>query len=127
MAYAAEELDRNFGLREKASMLVRAKINGHTDNNFWMSIEGDLAGGGVFVATHKPVERGTLIILHVRLGASPDVLEALATVRWVRPYAGEGGGAPGFGAQFVDIDPVALARMRRFVAKVRDPILFDDG
>jgi uncharacterized protein (TIGR02266 family) len=126
MAYAARQLEHDFGLRAMASMLVRAKINAHTDNNFWMSIEGDVSEGGVFVATHRPVELGMLIILHLRLGASTDVVEAIGSVRWLRPYSRDGGSAPGFGVQFLEVSPRALDRIRRFIGKVRDPILYDD-
>jgi uncharacterized protein (TIGR02266 family) len=124
MAYAAEQLDRDLGLRAMASVLVRAKIHAHTDNNFWMTVDGDLESGGVFIATHKTLARGTLVLVHMRLGAATDVLEAVATVRWTRSV--RAGGPPGIGLQFLDIDDVAMARVRRFMHHVRDPILYDD-
>lgn len=124
MAYAAEQLEQDHGLRAMASMLVRAKINASTDNNFWMTLEGDLESGGVFIATHKALEQGMLVILHLRLGASSDVIEAIATVRWMRSLSA--GGPPGFGLQFLEIDRVAIARIRRFMHQVREPILYDE-
>jgi hypothetical protein len=119
MAYAAEDLDEDLGLRAMASVLIRAKIGAYTDNTFWAPRDGDLTEGGVFVATRERLSPGTVVIVHLRLGASKDVVEVIASVCRQRPGSS---GAPGLALQFLDVQPRAMDRIRRFVAMVRDPM-----
>jgi Tfp pilus assembly protein PilZ len=124
MGQAAEALTRGgYDLEiARPSVLVRAKVDAHTENNFWASLDGLV--GGVFIGTHRALPLGELVVLHVRLAGSAEIIRTIAQVRWARPYAGDG--VPGLGLEFLDVDDDAFARIRRFATRVREPILFDD-
>ena len=101
-------------------------IDMYSEHNFWSGLTMNMSEGGVFVATHKEVPVGTILVVEMELPGEEQPLVSLAEVRWSRAYNGDSDVPPGLGLQFVDLDDASLARVRRFVDSVRDPLLFED-
>lgn len=105
---------------------VYATVALSSEHNFWTGLTMNVSEGGLFVATHNVVPLGTMLLLHMKLPFEPEQLVTLAEVRWTRPYSGQVDVPAGLGLQFVDTDPRVLAKIKRFVATIREPLFFDD-
>ena len=86
----------------------------------------NISEGGVFIATHRMAPVGSTIVLHMLLPFEQEAIVTLGDVRWLREQADEETGAvPGFGVEFVGLSADALARIRRFVAAVMEPLVIE--
>jgi uncharacterized protein (TIGR02266 family) len=121
-------------LAEKAALDTRVEpraavyvcVDLYSEHNFWSGLTMNMSDGGLFVATHNVVSVGTTLVLNMVLPFEREPIVLVAMVRWTRPYSGQDDVPPGLGLQFVDPDPVALAKIKNFVATVREPLFFDD-
>jgi uncharacterized protein (TIGR02266 family) len=86
----------------------------------------NMSEGGLFVATHNCVPVGTRLVLNMVLPFEDEPIVTLVEVRWTRAYSGQDDVPPGLGLQFVDADPPALAKIRKFVSTVREPLFYED-
>jgi type IV pilus assembly protein PilZ len=105
---------RNTSKNEFSLWLDEETVGG--DFTFCYSTQ-DLSEGGVFLETDTPLTVNEELNLEIGLtGEAP--FQVRARVKWVRDTedAGEGGGKPGMGLQFIDLTPESLAAVRRFVA-----------
>lgn len=105
---------------------VTLEISLSSEHNFWSGLTLNVSEGGVFVATHQKVPVGTLLSLSMTLPDGRPPIVALGEVCWTRSYGGDDDIPPGFGVRFVDVAEADLARVRRFVASVRDPLYFEE-
>jgi uncharacterized protein (TIGR02266 family) len=105
---------------------VYACVDLCSEHNFWSGLTMNMSDGGLFVATHNLVKVGTQLVLNMVLPFEPEPIVLLSQVRWTRPYSGQDDVPPGLGLQFVNPDAAALAKIKRFVATVREPLFFDD-
>jgi uncharacterized protein (TIGR02266 family) len=105
---------------------VYASVDLFSEHNFWSGLTMNMSEGGLFVATHNAVAVGTTLVLHMRLPFEDEPVVTLAQVRWTRPYSGQDDVPPGLGLQFIDTDAASLAKIKKFVATVREPLFFDD-
>jgi uncharacterized protein (TIGR02266 family) len=97
-----------------------------SEHNFWSGLTMNMSDGGLFVATHNIVPVGTELVLNMVLPFEGEPIVLLSKVRWTRPYSAQDDVPPGLGLQFVEPDASALAKVKRFVATVREPLFFDD-
>ncbi len=131
MGLAAVRMDdvlEDLGLETRAEprAAVYASVDLFSENNFWSGLTMNMSEGGLFVATHNVAPVGTVLVLHLLLPFEKEPLRTLAQVRWTRAYTGDPDCPPGLGLQFVDTDPKALAKIKRFVATMREPLFYDD-
>ncbi|NUP06894.1 MAG: AAA family ATPase [Polyangiaceae bacterium] len=100
-------------------------LQSHSNFYRWSS-KGDVVNeGGVFVSTKRsPPNIGDGVVLRIQLPGGAE-LEARAVVEWTRP-SGHQGGAPGFGARFVDLPTYARQLVDHFVTK-RAPLVFEQA
>lgn len=127
MAEAARKLDEeNSHVRRSARASVYVNVDITSEHNFWTDMTMNIAEGGVFVATHQEVPRGTVLVVHMMLPRERVALIALAEVRWTRAYSGQADVPPGLGLAFVHVEGDGLERIRRFVATVREPLFFEE-
>jgi uncharacterized protein (TIGR02266 family) len=97
-----------------------------SEHNFWTGLTLNVSEGGVFVATHHVVPPGTVVVLNMLLPYERDPIITLAEVRWIRDYSGQDDVPPGLGLRFIDTAGADLAKIRRFIATIREPLFFDD-
>ncbi|CAN5775028.1 hypothetical protein BH11MYX4_BH11MYX4_29460 [soil metagenome] len=130
MGLAAVKMDvlEDLGLdtRVEPRAAVYASVDLFSENNFWSGLTMNMSDGGVFVATHNVVPVGTVLVLNLLLPFEKEPVITLAQVRWSRAYTGQADVPPGLGLQFVDTDPRSLAKIRKFVATMREPLFYDD-
>ena len=128
MGDAARKLDQKIAgeTRSAPRAAVYVNIDVFSDHNFWSGLTMNMSEGGLFIATHNVAPVGTMLVLNMVLPFEEDPIVALAEVRWTRPFNGNNDVPPGLGLQFVDLDPIALAKVRRFVKTIREPLFFEE-
>jgi uncharacterized protein (TIGR02266 family) len=112
--------------RQSLRVRVFVTVDIESEHNFWTGLTLDLSEGGVFVATHHQVPRGSVVLLNLTLPECDEPIITAAWVRWTRDYCPIDEIPPGLGLQFMDLDLTAKARIRRFVFNTRVPLLFED-
>ncbi len=105
---------------------VYVSIDVFSEHNFWTGLTMNMSEGGVFVATHHRVAVGTTLVVNMMLPFESQAIVTLAEVRWTRDYTGDADVPPGLGLQFVNLDESSLAKIRKFVSTVREPLYFED-
>jgi uncharacterized protein (TIGR02266 family) len=104
---------------------LHVEIDVYSEHNFWSGITMNISEGGVFVATMRHMKPGTLAIVDMDLPGESEPLVALAEVTWSRVFSGDPDAPPGLGLSFVHICEESLAKIRRFVERIREPLLFE--
>jgi uncharacterized protein (TIGR02266 family) len=128
MGEAARKLSANVAAHGRTSTraAVHVCVDLSSEHNFWSGLTMNMSDGGLFVATHNIVPVGTELVLNMVLPFESEPIVLLSEVRWTRPYSGQDDVPPGIGLRFVKPDASALAKIKRFVATVREPLFFDD-
>jgi uncharacterized protein (TIGR02266 family) len=128
MGEAARKLSANASAHGRAATraAVYVCVDLSSEHNFWSGLTMNMSDGGLFVATHNIVPVGTQLVLNMVLPFETEPIILLSEVRWTRPYSGQDDVPPGLGLRFVELDAGALAKIKRFVATVREPLFFDD-
>lgn len=96
-----------------------------SEHNFWTGLTLNVSEGGVFVATHHFLPPGTVVVLTMLLPYERDPVVTLAEVRWTRDYSGQDDVPPGLGLRFRETASDDLAKIRRFMSTIREPLFFD--
>ena len=78
----------------------------------------NICAGGVFVATPRPVPIGERVAVRLRIPGDAAPVEALAEVRWSRPFQELDDQPAGFGLRFIDT-PLRAARVERIMQAIR--------
>lgn len=121
-----QDVDLEDGTRAAPRAAIYASVDVVSEHNFWSGLTMNMSEGGLFVATHNVVPVGTMLLVNIVLPFERDAVVVMAQVRWSRPYSGQDDVPPGLGLQFVDPDAGALAKIKKFVATVREPLFFED-
>lgn len=111
------------GPREKAE----ANIGATTESNFYVGFSGEIAEGGVFVATYNTFARGTPMEVLVTLpgGFETKIHGVVRFVRDPMDFSGGDNSEPGMGVQFESLDANARELILRFIRK-RPPMFYDE-
>lgn len=112
--------------RSKPRAAVYASVNLASEHQFWSGLTMNMSEGGLFVATHHVVPVGATLELNMKLPWEREPIVTLVEVRWVREYSGQDDVPPGLGLKFINTDEKSLAKIRRFVATIREPLFFDE-
>ncbi len=127
MGEPAHKLERDpRGERGTPRTAIYAKVDLASDHNFWSGLTMNMSEGGLFVATHHEVPVGTVLLLNMLLPFDGEAIVTPAVVRWTRAFGGGEDSPPGLGLQFVELAEPLLAKIRRFVATVREPLFYED-
>ena len=96
-------------------------------NMLFTGLAGDIADGGIFVATHVPPPTGEMVEVELRF---PDGNQRLlGIVRWVRGIEiASDDFPPGCGVEWLEMSHEAMARIRSFAAGLEDTLFaFDEA
>jgi uncharacterized protein (TIGR02266 family) len=105
--------------------LVEANVGASSETNFYVGFSGEIAEGGVFVATYATLEVGTLVSIHVTLPGGYE-FKVPGRVHFVRdPMDMNDDAEPGMGMRFEALPADHRELILRFVRK-RAPMFFDD-
>ena len=104
---------------------IEANIGAATETNFFVGFSGEIAEGGVFIATYMTLEKGTPLEMLLTLPGGFE-MRLLGNVRFVRdPMDFSTSAEPGMGVTFESVTDEQRKLMLRFIAK-RPPIFYDD-
>jgi uncharacterized protein (TIGR02266 family) len=104
---------------------MEANIGATTESNFYVGFSGEVAEGGVFLATYETYPKGTPLDLTVTLPGGFEIRVA-GRVRFVRdPMDLSSDAEPGMGIQFEQISAESRELVLRFIRK-RPPMFYDD-
>jgi uncharacterized protein (TIGR02266 family) len=93
-------------------------------HNFYAGFAENLSVGGIFVATHKILPVGEVLMLSIRLPGLAKPIDGAGEVRWVREYSERSNVPPGLGLRFVEVGSDGIEAIQRFLEN-RDPLFFD--
>ncbi len=103
---------------------VEANLGATTQSNFYVGFTGEIAHGGVFLATYEALPKDTSVRMLVTLPGGFE-FECDGYVRFVRDLMDFMSEAePGMGIQFEDLSHEARDLVLRFIRK-RPPIFYD--
>jgi len=103
---------------------LEANLGATTQSNFYVGFSGEIAHGGVFLATYEAFPKDTSVRMLVTLPGGFE-FECDGYVRFVRDpmdFASES--EPGMGIQFEGLSEEARDLVMRFIRK-RPPIFYD--
>lgn len=103
---------------------IEANLGATTQSNFYVGFSGEIAHGGVFLATYETLPKDTSVTMLVTLPGGFE-FECDGYVRFVRDpldFASES--EPGIGIQFEGLSDDARNLVLRFIGK-RPPIFYD--
>ncbi len=104
---------------------VEANIGATTESNFYVGFAGEIAEGGVFLATYDIIPKDTPVALLVTLPGGFE-FRVKGVVRFVRDPMHMGSEMnPGIGIQFQNLSQQARNLVLRFIRK-RAPMFYDD-
>ena len=104
---------------------VEANLGASTETNFFVGFSGEIADGGVFVATYTTLERSTPVMLLLTLPGGFEI-RLPGVVRFVRdPMDFSSSSEPGIGIAFENLTEEHRQLMLRFISK-RAPIFYDE-
>ena len=106
-------LDRRKSRR--TDLVVR--VDYQTVDELFSDFARNINEGGIFVETATPHPLGTVVDLQFRLPGSDEPVRIKGTV--VRVSGGEGGGSPGLGIEFENLDGPTRQRINNLVRKLR--------
>lgn len=103
---------------------IEANLGATTQSNFYVGFTGEIAHGGVFLATYEALAKDTSVSMLVTLPGGFE-FECDGYVRFVRDpldFASES--EPGMGIQFEELSDEARDLALRFVRQ-RPPMFYD--
>lgn len=104
---------------------IEVNIGATTESNFYVGFSGEVAEGGVFVATYDVHPRGTPMQMLVTLPGGFE-FRAEGVVRFVRdPLDLSAEAEPGMGIQWDDLGAQQRELVLRFIRK-RPPVFYDE-
>ncbi|HEX4513894.1 MAG TPA: PilZ domain-containing protein [Polyangiaceae bacterium] len=107
------------------------------DHNFYVGLTENISEGGLFVQTQRALPIGATLHVEFSLPTSSEKVVVVGVVRWVRSAnalakehdnfasGDEEAFKPGMGIQFVDMSPVALRAITKFIG-IRNPDFYAD-
>lgn len=104
---------------------VEANVGASSETNFYVGFSGEIAEGGVFVATYNTLEVGSLVTVTVTLPGGYE-FRVPGQVHFVRdPMDMNDEAEPGMGLKFEQLSSEHRDLILRFVRK-RAPMFYDD-
>jgi len=103
---------------------IEANLGATTQSNFYVGLSGEIAHGGVFLATYEMLPKNTSVFMLVTLPGGFE-FECDGYVRFLRdPLDLTSESEPGIGIQFEDLSDDARRLVLRFIRN-RPPIFYD--
>ena len=97
---------------------VPIQIRRGSDDGVCTGVTRNICSGGVFVATLRSFTVGERVAVRLKIPGDAEPVEALAEVRWSRPFQELDDRPAGFGLRFIDT-PLRAARVERIMQTIR--------
>jgi uncharacterized protein (TIGR02266 family) len=103
---------------------IEANLGATTQSNFYVGLSGEIAHGGVFLATYEMLPKNTSVSMLVTLPGGFE-FECDGYVRFLRdPLDFSSESEPGIGIQFEDLSDESRRLVLRFIRN-RPPIFYE--
>jgi uncharacterized protein (TIGR02266 family) len=114
--------------RQSPRIQYKTNVTLNSEHNFYTGLSVDISEGGIFIATHQPLPRGTEVEIEFSIPTFPEAVRATGLVQWVRPFSyGTMDANPGMGVKFLRISPPqAVNAIQTFIKKHREPELYEE-
>ncbi len=86
-----------------------------SDSNFFVGFKGDIARGGLFIATYLDLKVGEVLAVSLSLPGIALPQRLNCEVSWVREQNALSNVPPGAGVRFIDLAPETKALIQRFI------------
>jgi uncharacterized protein (TIGR02266 family) len=110
--------DRASHDRRAGRIALEVPVRLHSGAGSWAGVTKNICAGGVFVATLRSFSVGERVALRLAIPGDAEPVEALAEVRWSRPFHELDDRPVGFGLRFIDM-PLRAARVARVIRASR--------
>jgi uncharacterized protein (TIGR02266 family) len=98
----------------------------HMSGELYAGVSVNISEGGVFVATHFIRPIGSMLEIRFTLPDGKDAICALVEVCWTRPPKGALELPPGMGLRFAALEARDLARLKAYVKRMNDVLLYEE-
>lgn len=104
---------------------LRVYVGFNSEHNFYAGFTQNISAGGLFIATHQPLDVGRQVELLFHVPTKKGPLRTRGEVAWVREYSDATSDvSPGMGIRFVDLSEEDTEAIRGFL-KNREPLFVD--
>jgi uncharacterized protein (TIGR02266 family) len=97
---------------------IQLRRQNDSDDGVYTGVTKNICSGGVFVATLRSFTVGERVAVRLKIPGDAEAVEALAEVRWCRPFQELDDRPAGFGLRFIDT-PLRAARVERIMLAIR--------
>lgn len=111
--------------RQHLRATLKTSVHLSSESNFYTGFSNDISEGGIFVATHNVLPRGSFMDIEFSLPDDGAPIRVQGEVRWVREYRQDSDGHPGMGLEFRNLQEADRQRILSFV-KMRDTLFYED-
>lgn len=108
--------------REFLRLPIHIRIELGEGSDFQLATVRDVSQGGMFIATRRPLAKGSLVSVDLRADPEDEAVELTGTVAWIS-HEREGTRPPGMGLSFPRLD----AKQRAVVSKLVQRAASDCG
>ena len=110
--------DRASDDRRAGRIALEVPVRLRSDAGSCAGVTKNICAGGVFVATLRSFSVGERVALRLAIPGDAEPVEALAEVRWSRPFHDLDDRPVGLGLRFIDM-PLRAARVARVIRASR--------
>ena len=110
------------GLRVEVRESIEVELNKSSESNFYTGFVENISNGGLFVATHFPMEKGCEVPLKFTLPTRPGMeIQTTGYVRWKRDYDPlYPNTSPGMGLWLLHLTDEEESAVNEFIARYRE-------
>jgi type IV pilus assembly protein PilZ len=105
-----------FSSRKEARVLTSLSLRYEDKKSFVDAFILDLSGGGLFISTENPLERGEQFLLRLQLPGAPDPMKIKCEVVWTGKKPEEAGKyTTGMGVKFIEVTKKDKQMLKQFL------------
>lgn len=117
-----ERLDKSKRSRKSERLHHEVLVAYPTVAGFVTDFAVNISRGGIFINTRKPLPVGTTVRLIISLPGNAFPFDLSGRVTRVNEFDNPSNQVPGMGIEFIGVDEEKLARIERFVERLREEL-----
>ncbi|MDO8446990.1 MAG: TIGR02266 family protein [Deltaproteobacteria bacterium] len=94
---------------------IKINVDFTSDDSVRSVFSLNMGAGGIYLVTHKPLPRGSMVVLHLNLPSLDSAVEVLGEVVWSNLNPDDNNGLPeGMGIRFLNLDALVKEHIGLF-------------